>query len=105
MIEIKLSNNEGIKKLDKARKIRNIAAYALIFNLLTPFISANLFVLYFFWSFLFYSLTQLHAVRIWRLVNLNHPLYGFYEGLLGVPWSLKVLDPISKSTSKKIKKI
>ena len=102
MIEIKLSNNEGIKKLDKARKNRNIAAYALIFNLLTPFISANLFVWYFFGSFAALYYTQIHAVRIWRLVNLNHPLYGFYEKLINVPWSLKILDPISKSTSKKI---
>lgn len=102
MIEIKLSNNEGIKKLDKARKNRNIAAYALIFNLFTPFISANLFVLYFFGSFAALYYAQIHAVRLWRLVNLNHPLYGLYEELLSVPWSLRVLDPISKSTSKKI---
>ena len=102
MNEIKLSNKEGINELDKARKNRNIAAYALIFNLLTPFISADLFVLYFFGSLAALYYTQIHAVRIWRLVNLNHPLYGFYEKLINVPWSLKILDPISKSTIKKI---
>ena len=104
MYERKSLNKDFINNLDRARKNRNIAAYALIFNLLTPFISANLFVLYFFGSLAALFYTQTHAVRIWRLVNSNHPLYGFYEELLNVPWSLKVLDPISKSTSKKINK-
>jgi hypothetical protein len=85
-----------INDLDKARKNRNIAAYALIFNLLTPFISANLFVWYFFGSLTALYYTQIRAVRIWRLVHLNHPHYVLYEELLSVPWSLKALDPIEK---------
>jgi hypothetical protein len=103
MSEMKLSNKEGIiNELDKARKNRNIATYALIFNLLTPFISANLFVWYFFGSLTALYYTQIRAVRIWRLVHLNHPHYGLYDKLLNIPWSLKALDLISKSTSKKI---
>ena len=47
MHERKSLNKDFINNLDRARKNRNIAAYALIFNLLSPFISANLFVLYF----------------------------------------------------------
>ena len=94
---MKLSNKEGIiNELDKARKNRNIATYALIFNLLTPFISANLFVWYFFGSLTALYYTQIRAVRIWRLVHLNHPHYVLYEELLSVPWSLKALDPIEK---------
>lgn len=106
MNDIKLSNKEIIKLLDKARKNRNIAAYALTLNLLTPFISADLFVFYFFGSSFALYYTQVYAVRIWRILHCHHPLFRLYEKILSVPWSLRELAPISKKFAiKELKKL
>ena len=89
-------NKEYMNVLDKARLIRNISASASIFNLITPFLSGDLFVFYLLTSLSALFFSQIRAVRIWRLVHLNHPHYVLYEELLSVPWSLKALAPIEK---------